>query len=234
MKTENLLTLGMTFFLAALASRADTLASYTFDYTTSESEAWKAVGVPSSLAATDIGFGNAGLQGEATIRHSPGDAVGWYVKIRSSALTDRQTTAITAGNYIDFTLTAAPGYTFSVTGLSFDALIEGSGLYIYTGAQFSTDGTNFSSSISMGPVNSTALKSFTTGILEYSDLTRFTVRLYLSQVNGTASKYLYLDNLKIDGTVSPSGIPEPSACAVIAGACGLIAVIVCRRIRICR
>lgn len=179
--------------MAAVQSNAATLASYTFEYATDAADAWKASGVVSSLTASDISFGNATLQSGTSIAHTTSDTTGWYAKVQSSVLTDNSTTAKNNNNYIELTITAASGSTFSVTALSFDGQIQGAGLYIYTGVYISTDGVNFGDRLTgptLNPSNASTLTSFTAGNLGSLDnLTRVTLRLYFHAINKAETRY---------------------------------------------
>ncbi|GAB5560205.1 MAG: hypothetical protein SynsKO_18520 [Synoicihabitans sp.] len=167
------------------------------------------------------------------------DQYGFKVSGGDDGVSATLATAISDGNYFEFTLTAATGYELTLTSIEMNGGATSSGA-ANVALLSSVDGFNDSSAIATATeVNSgtggfdTDSSGFGNSITlsgaQYEGLQAISFRIYgwnISSGSGVTNlRSLSGDDLEVFGTVSVSAVPEPSTFALLAGlgALGMVA-----------
>lgn len=207
--------------------------------------AWETSGLtsygPSPFAATTIhsNLSSGGLirgSGITTGGTPPADVwggTGWDTSATTVAA------AISAGEFVTFTLSASTGYQFSLTALSANFRRSASGPSSFQW-QYSTNGSSFTDigspfSYTGTETNGLAQTSITlSGISALQNIgssTTLTLRLVTYGANGSTGSWgfgrLAGNDLALTGSVT--AIPEPATYAAMAGAVALLGVMAIRR-----
>ena len=191
---------------------------------------------------TNIGGGALTLS--TTILHSTGsNEYGYKVSSDSAhvlAGTDKQTTlagAITADHYIQFTLEAADGYTFSISSIDLRLTSTGSAsdsIALMTDVDNFVDGNEINAD-DPDFTDATGLdvdKNISISGSQYEGLSSLTFRIYGWGETGSGTTRIANDNgndLVINGTTALAAVPESSTYALIFGAATLGFVMYRRR-----
>jgi hypothetical protein len=152
--------------------------------------------------------------------------------------------AITANDFVKFTIDVNSGYNVSFTNLNFYTLrrpTTGSGAPNNFAIRTSQD--NYTATVATGGLLASALETDTTFSLNTLNLssvsnlqsvtnsTEFRIYMWASQGIGgsTSNRNFQLDNLTVNGTVS--AIPEPSSAAMLLGGAAASLALMARRRR---
>jgi hypothetical protein len=193
--------------IAAVSSQGATLA--TFDFT-GESLSSSAAPI-TGITVTDVSTGSAFNSFAASSGFDEHANISGASSFFSGA-----TTQAAAGNTLVFSITAASGYKFSLTGFSFKARSTSTAPRDI-GFTIGLNSYDFSSSFS-NDSNITTISNLSLGL---TDLTSATISI--QGWNASSSGALRLDDLVATGTV----IPEPSA--ALLGGLGMLALLRRRR-----
>jgi hypothetical protein len=193
--------------IAAVSSQGATLATFDFTGESLSSSAAPITGITVSTVSSGSTF-NAFTS--ATGFNSAAQISG------ASAFFSGATSQATVGNALVFTITAAPGYEFTLDGFSFIARSTAQAP-ADIGFKIGSNSYDFSSSYS----NNSTITTISNQSLGLTGLTSATISI--QAWNATGSSALQLDDLVATGTV----IPEPSA--ALLGGLGMLALLRRRR-----
>jgi hypothetical protein len=238
------LALACSLAIAPVAAHAAILTTYSFTGATTGTTGPFAAESPDpgviagNLTGTGITApGVVGAFSAATDSSSPTYTFdGRGFEIQADLMTNNSTGAVPANHYFSFTVTPTAGNAILYTSLSmdfgYDMNIAAAGTIMRYDLFYSTDGVNFfqqgTASSVTGTDNAYAItndltKSFTGNPAFASPLTgTVTFQLRFADSNSSsASKRLFLDDIKLNGTVS--AVPEPSIVLLVASGLGLLA-----------
>lgn len=227
--------------LAGAAARADVLADYRFSATPMNSEPLVTQSAASSITPSgDIV--RAGALGVGT----PLGSVRASANITGSSSATDTAGAISAGDYIGFTLTPNPGYSLDLADLRFSWVIQRdtvadnkdpspytASVFLKSSAGGFTDsdptlGTATRSTVYFGVGTGATENPWTEVVMDLSNMPTITTplsfRLYFSDNGSWSNSHIRLDNLVVNGATV---LPEP-ACVV---GLGLAACLICGRRR---
>ena len=193
--------------IATVSSQGATLATFDFTGESLSSSAAPITGITVSTVSSGSTF-NAFTS--ATGFNSAAQISG------ASAFFSGPTTQAVAGNALVFTITATPGYEFTLDGFSFIARSTAQAP-ADIGFEIGSNSYDFSSSYS----NNSTITTISNQSLGLTGLTSATISI--QAWNATGSSALQLDNLVATGTV----IPEPSS--ALLGGLGMLALLRRRR-----
>ena len=172
---------------------------YTFTGASGDESTFAPDDQPSHLTISDIS------RGSAISAHAYGDTF--------SADHWPQATVLDADSYYEFTITADPGFEFSLTSIEVDHRSSGSGPDNWS-VRSDAGGDNFSTDID-GTFTSTTNSTFTRNSnVDFSSvpgsLNTITVRIYAYHSSSDLGTWA-IDNLEIFGTVTDVGAPDFTA-----------------------
>jgi hypothetical protein len=195
--------------------------------------------VLSTALANHDGAGNTGSN---VIELGVDRVTTWNSKTGSGADTPvSYANAFAAGNYVTFSVTVAEGYQITFDSISFQAGIASAsdtarrGVFLVTetsAANFSASSTVLASDVTepaggtlvryADPAGNTMPLTYSASLAALGTLTSGQTQIFrLYFQTQDASQGIFLDDIVINGTVSPVAIPEPSAFAALAGLAGL-------------
>ena len=249
-----ILAAGIIAGVLPAATWGDVIVQYNFGSISTTGETLATMEAPTTVSS-NVSTTSVSLGTTATAATNEGPTVAtFYTSPASNSLSVANTSASSDLNYyVDFTVTANAGFTFTPTGFT---LVGGAGGASNTRSFLLFDnvdgfptsitatattptvvggtqlgGGTFTAVRSTGvPMNSFTVTSFTGAD---QNLTSFEVRAFFdTQLNGQA-KNIDLGSLTLNGTFSPVAAPEPGALGYMAlAAMGVLAFP--RRLKICR
>ena len=144
--------------------------------------------------------------------------------VGSSNPVGTETLAYQGSDYFSFKVTPTTGFALNLTQLSFGTAFHSTGTFTLSGSYFVRSSVdNYATTIGgnifdESHVNSTD-PTFTERLVDlsgagYQNLTsEVTFRIYLYDNSNSTTRWLAVDNVELEGTVTP--VPEPSALAMI-------------------
>jgi hypothetical protein len=144
-------------------------------------------------------------------------------------------TTFTSDKYLEFTISADPGFVLDLESLEFRLGGQNSSgtleYTVYANVRSSADsfasdllinpGDVTTASHTVAPGNTTSYSTFTVDLSELGNVTALTLRLYPSDDSAISNSYYRYDWVRVNGSVDV--VPEPSALPLLVGSFGLLA-----------